>query len=42
MAEILDLQDQQPEEAPGADKASRVSIRICRNSYISVVLCFVK
>lgn len=42
MAEILDLQDQEPEETPGSDKASRISIRVCRNSYVSVVFCFVK
>lgn len=41
MAEILDLQgsyDATPEE----EKASRLSIAVCRNSYASYVVCFVK
>jgi hypothetical protein len=45
MADILDLQNQEqdPEETPEAEKASRVSYyRLCRNSYISVSACFVK
>lgn len=42
MNEILKLQEGDPEETPGSDKASRISIRVCRNSYVSVVLCFVK
>ncbi len=42
MADILDLQDQEPEETPDSDKGSRLSIRACRNSYISVAFCFVK
>lgn len=40
MAEILELQEQEPEETPGPDKASRLSVRWCgRNSNISVVFC---
>jgi hypothetical protein len=45
MADILELQDQEqdPEETPGTEKASRVSYyKLCRNSYISVSACFVK
>ncbi|WP_269778949.1 SapB/AmfS family lanthipeptide [Propioniciclava soli] len=41
MAEILDLQDG-AEDAPQEEKASRLSLRFCRNSYISLALCFVK
>lgn len=39
MAEILDLQDQEPEETPDPEKASKVSWKLCRNSYVSIVLC---
>ncbi len=43
MADILDLQDHQPEQTPGAEKASTISyLRVCWNSYLSVSLCFVK
>lgn len=42
MAEILELQEKDPEETPGTEKASRISIRWCRNSYISVAICLVK
>lgn len=42
MAEILELQAQDPEDTPGDDKASRVSWRWCSNSYVSVAICFVK
>ncbi|QIK72335.1 SapB/AmfS family lantipeptide [Propioniciclava coleopterorum] len=41
MAEILDLQDGE-QETPREEKASNISLRWCRNSYISVALCFVK
>lgn len=42
MAETLALQTEEPDETPGSEKASRLSIRWCRNSYISVAICFVK
>lgn len=41
MAEVIDLQaayDNTPEE----EKASKYSIAICRSSYKSFVVCFVK
>lgn len=41
MAEILDLQNE-PQETPKEEKASNISLRWCRNSYISLALCFVK
>lgn len=41
MAEVLDLQEG-GEETPNEEKASKVSLRYCRNSYISLALCFVK
>lgn len=41
MAEILDLQDGNT-DAPQEEKASNISLRWCRNSYISLALCFVK
>ncbi|MFT4297077.1 MAG: hypothetical protein QM582_16875 [Micropruina sp.] len=41
MAEILSMQEQ-PQEAPQEEKKSNISLRWCRNSYISVALCFVK
>lgn len=41
MAEILDLQEG-AEEAPQGEKASKFSLRWCRNSYISLAICFVK
>ena len=39
MADILGLQEQEPDETPGPDKASRMSWRFCRNSYISIIAC---
>jgi hypothetical protein len=42
MAEILALQTEDPDETPGQEKASRLSIKWCRNSYVSVAICFVK
>lgn len=39
MADILGLQEQEPDETPGPDKASRVSWKFCKNSYISVIAC---
>ena len=40
MADILGLQEQEPEEAPDPDKASRVSVRWCgANSLVSIIIC---
>lgn len=41
MADILDMQFDSV-DAPAEEKASKVSLRWCRNSFVSVVLCFVK
>ena len=41
MAEVLNMQEQ-PQESPQEEKKSNISLRICRNSYLSVALCFVK
>ncbi|WP_394276286.1 hypothetical protein [Luteococcus sp.] len=43
MADVLNMQDDQPQDTPGAEKASNVSLlRWCNNSYISVSVCMVK
>ena len=42
MGEILDLQNHEPEETPAPEKGSYISLRICRNSFVSVAGCFVK
>lgn len=44
MADILELQDNDPESTPGEEKASRISIRnfFCHNSFVSASICFVK
>lgn len=41
MAEILNLQDAY-DNTPDEEKASRWSIAACRNSYVSLVACWVK
>lgn len=40
MADVLDFQDQNPEEVPGEEKASHISHYLCRNSYASQRLCW--
>ncbi|MCW3156518.1 hypothetical protein [Micropruina sonneratiae] len=44
MADILELQGNDPEPTPGEEKASRISIRnfFCNNSFVSASLCFAK
>ena len=42
MANVLDMQDE-PQESPGTEKASNISLyRWCRNSFVSVSVCFQK
>ena len=42
MADVLDMQDE-PQESPGTEKASNISLyRWCRNSFVSVSVCFQK
>ncbi|HOQ52914.1 MAG TPA: hypothetical protein PLF56_04800 [Micropruina sp.] len=44
MADILDLQNSDAEPTPGEEKASNISVRnfFCRNSFVSVSICFTK
>ncbi|WP_157754775.1 SapB/AmfS family lanthipeptide [Nigerium massiliense] len=41
MADILDMQAEET-ESPAEEKGSRLSLRLCYNSYVSLALCFVK
>ena len=42
MANILELQSAHTDETPEADKKSKISIRWCNNSKISIAICWVK
>ena len=42
MSNILEMQSFDTEQTPEADKKSKVSIRWCNNSKISLALCWIK